>query len=125
MRWWELGSALILCPLTLWFALDEFRSWMNKARAEASNTTSIELPVDGMTCNGCRTGLEKALLATPGVDAAVVILEPGSARVWGSLDAKGLQQAVSKAGYTPGEAATSDTQATAEPASAVVRIGDR
>ena len=125
MRWWELGSALILCPLTLWFALDELLSFINKTRAEASNTASIELAVDGMTCNGCRTGLEKALLATPGVDAAVVILEPGSARVWGSLDAKGLQQAVSKAGYTARDAAATDTQATAEPASTVVRIGDR
>ena len=123
MRWWELGSTLILCSLTLWFALDELRSWLHKARAEASDTTSIEVSVDGMTCNGCRTGLEKALLNTPGVDAAVVILEPGSARVWGELDTKSLQQAIIKAGYTPGDADPSDIQPAKPPARSVVSIG--
>ena len=100
-RWWELGSAVGLCALLLWFALDEVRSRLGRMTAEASDKTSVEVRVDGMTCNGCRTRLEKALLDTPGVDAAVVILEPGSARVWGKIDSKSLNEAVLAAGYTP------------------------
>jgi len=123
VRWWELTSAIILCSLLSWFAVDDMRSWMGRARAEASEQSNIQVGVDGMTCNGCRTRLEKALLGTPGVDAAVVILEPGSAKVWGSLDDQGLRAAVVAAGYTPRDG-TSEQAAAADGAAApVVTIG--
>jgi copper chaperone CopZ len=98
--WWELGSAVVLSAMMLWFALSDLRSLIARKTA-ASRPESIELAVAGMTCNGCRTKLESALLGTDGVDAAVVILEPGSARIWGTLDAAGLSEAVDKAGFTP------------------------
>jgi copper chaperone CopZ len=124
-RWWELASTIVLCGVVAWFAFDDLRAWLSRARAEASEKTNLEVGVDGMTCNGCRTRLEKALLGTPGVDAAVVTLEPGSAKVWGSLDDQSLREAVVAAGYTPRDEASDQAEPAEVTAPPVVSIGGR
>jgi len=98
--WWQTAAAIVLTALLAWFALADLRAFISR-KTSAGRPESIEMSVAGMTCNGCRGKLEAALLGTAGVDAAVVILEPGSARVWGSLDEAGLGKAVSDAGFTP------------------------
>ena len=64
--------------------------------------TTIQLDIQGMTCNHCVMRVQKALAAVPGVAAATVTLSPGRARVEcdetaATVDA--LAAAVAKAGY--------------------------
>lgn len=98
--WWELGSALLLTGVLACFALGELRTALTRAMT-SRRTADLELAVEGMTCNNCRTRLETALLATPGVKSAVVVLEPGGASVWGDVDEQTVREAISEAGYTP------------------------
>ncbi len=66
-------------------------------------TQSIQLRVDGMTCNGCVRTIEKKLSATPGVVGAKVSLEGGSASVEydpGRVQPAELVAAIEKLGYT-------------------------
>ena len=61
--------------------------------------------VIGMSCNGCRSGVENALRRVPGVTAVAVSLEKGEASV--EYDEKkaapgDLRAAVEKAGFKAG-----------------------
>lgn len=61
------------------------------------------LNVRGMTCNHCVMRVQKALTSVPGVERAVVTLEPGQARVEydeGAATAQAMTDAVAKAGYS-------------------------
>ncbi len=65
---------------------------------------TIELKIEGMSCQHCVARTEKALSAVPGVGRVEVRLEPGSATVEGDgLDLVTLIQAVEEAGYTAAE----------------------
>ncbi len=62
---------------------------------------SIELNIEGMSCEHCVARTEKALAAVAGVNEVEVRLEPGAATVTGenvSLD--DLIDAVDQAGFT-------------------------
>ncbi len=62
---------------------------------------SIELKIEGMSCEHCVARTEKALAAVTGVNEVEVRLEPGAATVTGenvSLD--DLIDAVDQAGFT-------------------------
>ncbi|PWG62572.1 heavy metal translocating P-type ATPase [Spiribacter halobius] len=77
------------------------------------------LAIQGMTCGGCVSRVERALAATPGVLEASVNLALGQARVRhlaGAVSADGLARAVHDAGYTarPHEATEADAEAGAE-----------
>lgn len=67
-----------------------------------STTTDYDLPIEGMTCASCAGRVEKALRAVPGVEDAAVNLATEKARIRtkGHTDAKVLQTAVERAGYT-------------------------
>lgn len=58
------------------------------------------LKVSGMTCNGCRGGVEKALKSVPGVTSAQVILESKLATVRGTASPAELIAAVEAKGKT-------------------------
>ena len=64
-------------------------------------STSLSLPVAGMTCASCVARVEKALAKVPGVRAASVNLatERASVEADGELDALALAAAVERAGY--------------------------
>ena len=64
-------------------------------------STSLSLPVAGMTCASCVARVEKALAKVPGVRAASVNLatERASVEGDGELDALALAAAVERAGY--------------------------
>ncbi|MET0065962.1 MAG: heavy metal translocating P-type ATPase [Candidatus Thiodiazotropha sp.] len=66
---------------------------------------STTLKVIGMTCGHCVNHVTKALQAVPGVEAAEVKLEDGSAVVTGSAEPAALIQAVVDAGYSAEAAA--------------------
>ena len=71
--WWELGSAAILSAMMLWFALGDLRSLIARKTA-AHRPESVELAVAGMTCNGCRSKLENALLVAVALQERPVLL---------------------------------------------------
>jgi copper chaperone len=59
-----------------------------------------ELKVEGMTCNHCKTSVEKALKSVPGVENAEVDLQEGKAKVQGNAPVDQLVAAVQEEGYT-------------------------
>lgn len=60
---------------------------------------TIELKVDGMTCNHCKTSVEKALKSVAGVNNAEVDLQTGTAKVYGNAPLDKLVEAVQEEGY--------------------------
>jgi Cu+-exporting ATPase len=70
------------------------------ALTKAKPAEALDLAVTGMTCAGCVSRVERALLAAPGVTEAAVNLATERARVFGTgLDAGALSDAVKRAGY--------------------------
>lgn len=63
---------------------------------------SVILNIQGMTCNHCVMRVQKALAEVPGVQRAVVTLQPGQAKVEyddSASTADAMASAVVKAGY--------------------------
>ena len=61
--------------------------------------TMTTLEVDGMTCNGCVGRLQKVLSKLEGVTEALVTLEPGEAKVDGSIPRESIVAAIEGAGF--------------------------
>ena len=59
----------------------------------------IRLKIEGMTCGHCVQHVKTALLEVPGVQAAEVALETGTAQVTGLTDPSALIAAVEEEGY--------------------------
>jgi len=59
----------------------------------------VELEIEGMTCASCVGRVERALLAVPGVETAVVNLATERASVTGTADPAALLRAVDTTGY--------------------------
>lgn len=62
---------------------------------------TTQIKIEGMSCGHCVAGVQKALLAIPGVEAAEVTLEPGQATVnhTDSVSLADLRAAVDEEGY--------------------------
>ena len=97
----ESGSADVVCD-----SGDPDRAALANAITEAGYTASIPeehvLRVSGMTCQHCVGRVQEALAAVPGVTAAAVDLDSGTARVDTApefSDATALKRAVEAAGY--------------------------
>lgn len=72
---------------------------------------TITISVQGMTCGGCTSSVERALKRLDGVAAARAELKPGQVTVDfdpGKVDADELVQAIEDAGYEVPERATVD-----------------
>lgn len=72
----------LIAVVTLVFLL--FPNWLpllQDRTAPISDTNAIAFQIEGMTCEGCSAGLEKALNRLPGVQAAQVKYATGQARV--------------------------------------------
>lgn len=59
----------------------------------------IKLKVDGMSCEHCKSAVERALSEVLGVEDVEVSLDGGFAVVRGSADPDRLVEAVKEAGY--------------------------
>ena len=59
----------------------------------------IKLAIDGMSCGHCTAAVEKALLATEGVEKVTVSLDPGQAEVEGSVNVGQLIAVIEDEGY--------------------------
>jgi copper chaperone CopZ len=76
------------------------------ANESAQATRSLELPIQGMHCEGCAASVGASLAKVPGVKDAKVSFDSGVARLtvsrWHGPDAAELRQAVEDAGYKVG-----------------------
>ena len=109
--WWTVGSALLLLALMGWFAMDDVRRWFGKRSAKpveagGDGQDVVDVPVEGMTCMNCVAHLEKALRASDAIEAVDVTLEPGRARVRGTIDRDAVKRIVAEAGYSVPEPGT-------------------
>lgn len=62
----------------------------------------IEIKIEGMTCSGCVSSVQKALQAVAGVEAISVSLEDGLAVVAfdeSACDAEAIIEAIEEAGF--------------------------
>ncbi len=103
--WWAVLSAVVFVGMLAWFAGADLLRAVRRGNEAASDATSIELQIGGMTCNGCVAKLERALRAERGVDSAIVTLEPALAVIRGSIDEDQVRQVVERLGFqvaTPG-----------------------
>ncbi|MCO4769724.1 MAG: permease [Deltaproteobacteria bacterium] len=101
--WWAQAAAVGLVGAIAWFAWQDARSWLvSRQPAPQSVAGPLVIPVEGMTCNGCSSRLERTLRAAEGVDAATVDLEGKSAEVYGTLDAAQVGEIVMAAGFEVG-----------------------
>ena len=66
-----------------------------------AQTEPITIGVEGMTCGGCVSRLERELHAAEGITMASVNLDPGQATVVGSVDADAVARIVVAAGFKP------------------------
>ena len=93
-----MGSALLLGSLILRLALGDLGRFIRE-RGFLGARDTVEIPVDGMTCNGCVNKLEAALLEIDGVLTAVVTRNPDRALIRGSVDRQTVDRAIIGAGY--------------------------
>ena len=64
------------------------------------DTTSVELPIAGMTCAACATRIEKVLNRMPGVEASVnLAAERAQVRLSGETATQAVVEAIHKAGF--------------------------
>ena len=96
---------------------------MSRSRLQRMNTTTtLTLPVEGMTCASCVGRVEKALKAVPGVTEATVNLATERATVRGVAAVADLIAAIEKVGY---EANPVDTGAQADEEAAEKKDAER
>lgn len=98
--WWELASVALLLALLARFAIADLRRVFR--RLPRTDSPELRLEVEGMTCDGCASRLEKALAATQGVESAHVTFDPPQAVVTGSADTGQVRNAIEDAGFRPG-----------------------
>ncbi len=94
--WWAQAAALLLLGLLGFFAIEELKMSLSKNEETDSMQT---FAVEGMTCNGCVNRLQKVLNRLDGVDNAVVTLEPGEAKIDGSISRSTITAAIEGAGF--------------------------
>ncbi len=103
--WWKIAAAFVLVAMISFFAGSDLqRAWRRRRglAKEAFFQEALVLPVSGMTCSGCVAHLEKTLLTEPGVEEALVTLEPGAAQVLGAVSESRLRELIGEAGYQAG-----------------------
>jgi uncharacterized membrane protein YraQ (UPF0718 family)/copper chaperone CopZ len=103
--WWAIASSILLLGLLAWFALDDLRKALARRFAPRPvGVPQVEVGVSGMTCGGCVSKLEKALMDEEGVAAVEVTLDPGRAVISGSIDKVRLRHIIEQLGFEVVEA---------------------
>ncbi len=81
---------------------------MTRSSLETADTI---IAIDGMSCASCVRRVERAIGKVPGVSAAAVNLATERATVTGSFEVSAVENAITKAGYTPHVVADRDDRA--------------
>lgn len=95
--WWMALGAGILSAMLAWFALEDLRGFLSRRRAKTS-TAAVDIAVEGMTCGGCASRLERLLLATEGVESASVSIDDNRAVVVG-IPVEKVTEVIQNAGF--------------------------
>ena len=96
--WWAMAAALVLLALFALFIFEEARATWARWRVRMSEQR-LEMGVEGMTCAGCSSRLERVLLKEEGVQSATVSLEDKRATVLGDISAERLTALIEGAGF--------------------------
>lgn len=93
-----IAASVALVAMIAWFALEDARRLLAARRVAKRET--IEVGVEGLTCNGCVRKLEGKLRELPDVGEVSVSREPGVCRVE-NADPDAVRGAIRDAGFTP------------------------
>ena len=96
---WAVASAVVLVASLAWFAFEDARHFMNTLGTPTND--AITVGVEGMTCGGCSSRLEKVLNKLEGVEKAVVHLDDKKAVVEGDTTEDAVRHAIEMAGFDP------------------------
>ena len=98
---WAIAATTLLTVLILKYAIDDGWRWLKTRRALQSSASAsrVVLSVEGMTCGGCVSRLERELKGADGITTATVSLEPGQAIVDGDLDTAQVAPRIEAAGF--------------------------
>jgi uncharacterized membrane protein YraQ (UPF0718 family)/copper chaperone CopZ len=99
--WWQDAFAGVLTLVFVAFAVEALRARFSVKGASMKQGWVVT--VDGMTCGGCSSRLERVLSAHPGIDQAQVDLQAAEAVVTGLIGQDDLRAAITGAGFDPGE----------------------
>lgn len=102
----SIASSVVLAVLMVKFFVDDVQAARTAKRMAATQDAVLVIGVEGMTCGGCSTGLQKKLSESAMVQTAHVDLANKSATVTGPITQEQLAELVTKAGYTPTELAS-------------------
>ena len=98
--WWQIASAAIVCVLIVVFVIDDSRHWLRRRRqSRNASPSSIRLPVEGMTCNGCASRLERALSSATGIRQASVSFSDREAVIDGDRSSDAIRELIHEAGF--------------------------
>ncbi len=92
-----IASAGLLIAMLAWFAIEDLRQLVARRRT-AGPRPFVEVPVQGLTCNGCVRKLKRKLQELPEVGAIAVSREAGTCRVENAL-ADRVRAAIREAGF--------------------------
>lgn len=97
--WWADLAAVALLALFVRYAVAEWRAW----RAPAVDVAAPvhDLPVAGMTCEGCARKVGDAVRGVEGVTAVEVALADGRVTIQGAASMEAVREAVRRAGFRP------------------------
>jgi len=99
--WWSQAGAVVLSAMIGWFALEDLRPLLARLRPAGAGSGEIVVGVEGMTCGGCSSRLERTLLKAEGVETAAVSLDEKRAVVTGAISEAAVREVIEAAGFDP------------------------
>ena len=99
--WISIASSAVLVLVFLFFAVESLRTRFSDGGQTVSAGWNVS--VDGMTCGGCSSRLERVLNAHDQINSAHVDLGAARAKIDGSISATTLEQLIVNAGFEPGQ----------------------
>ncbi len=104
--WLKLVSTILLSGMVLvaiytkWLSPKFFKSGNSKTKnSDMSDTLYTKITVEGMTCNHCKSTVEKNIEGLDGIESAEVNLNDGSVQIVGNPDLIKVENLVNSLGY--------------------------
>lgn len=98
-NWWRIVCSIGLAGLIIAFAVSDAKAWFRRRNRNPMSADSQTFTIQGMTCTGCASHLEKALNAQPQIQSAEVSFEDERAIVAGQATHQEICDAVNNAGF--------------------------
>lgn len=97
--WWATAAAVLLLGLFARFLFEELRARLARWRMHMSEQRQLVMGVEGMTCNGCSSRLERVLQKAEGVQSATVSLDDKRATIVGDITPEQVTALIEGAGF--------------------------